>query len=254
MKRPLFRVYASTVEGTDVPDIKMLLTDIQSCDFRFKEETRLVLDHRFEESFHEFMDRVVLKYISCSIANEHTKALNEKLEEIKEEMIADEVVPAFDIQFALHDKAVKSVSDNHIEFGTTYEEMFELSSRNSNLQVLFDDAEDVEYIRNATLESIKEDWGTSANALIFIRKHNKFLMPLVATNPNTRKTQRPDVLLRHAFTLKLDGLEHRNKAMAHHVETEGETTYISVYAKEGKDAEPVQTLSPVDTNTLVFKG
>ncbi|MGF2714969.1 hypothetical protein ACQUY5_22260 [Bacillus cereus] len=254
MKRPLFRVYASTVAGSNVPDIKMLLTDIPSCEFRFKEEIRLVLDHRFEEEFLAFLDRVILKYVSFAIANEHAKALNDKLEEIKADMTEEGNAPAFDITFALHEKTVKSVSDNHIEFGTTYEEMFELSSKNSDLRLLFDNEGDLEYVKDAIVSSIKEDWSTSANALIFIRKHNKFLLPLVATNPNTRRTQRPDVLLRNAFTLELEGLQHRNKATAHHLETEGETKYISVYRKAGKNEEPVQTLPPVDTETLVFKG
>ncbi|MEC2463380.1 hypothetical protein P9X10_00515 [Bacillus cereus] len=254
MKRPLFRVYTSLVAGSNVPHVKMLLSDIPSCEFRFKEEADLILDHRFEESFMEFIERAILNYVSYSVAHVHAQELNKKLEELKEELIEEGVTPSFDITFALHDKTVKSVSDNHIEFGTTYKEMAELGSKNSDLRLLFEKAGDLDYLKNAIIESIKKDWSTSANALIFIRKHNQFLMPLVATNPNTRRTQRPDVLLRNAFTLELEGLQFRNKATAHHLETEGETTYISVYNKAGKGEEPVQTLPPVDTKSLVFKG
>lgn len=253
IKKPLFRAYVSLDNQSDVPHVKLMVSDVPSCEFRFKEKIDTIMDSHFKDTFLDFMERVLTNYVSTSIGQEHVKELNNILGSIKESMKLDDVTVPFDLEFALHEKPIKFVSDEKLVLGTTYEEMFELTSPNSSLQTLFNGSEEVDYISKAIIDSIVEDWSSSPNPLIFIRKHNKYLTPVITGDLNTRRTQRADVLVRNSITLSLQGLTHRKKSLGHNLEKDGEEQFISVFSKEGKEEEPVQLLSPINTKTLVYK-
>jgi hypothetical protein len=248
IKPPSFRAYLSVDSDSDLPYVRLTLSDVKS---NFKESTITRLDSNFREQFLQFVGASIYKLVSTAIALENVDALNALLEEIRTEIVDDGLKVAFDLSYALSEKPIAYIANNTLVLGTSVEKMFDLVSPNSPIETLFFDEDN--YITRAVKEKIKEDWTSSSNPLVFIRKHNKYLIGLVVGDLNTRRTQRVDVLIKNSFTLSADSLKYRKKAIAHKLEKEDGETYISVWEKTGSDDEPVEILSPINTKSLTFK-
>lgn len=253
VQTPSVRAYASVDAISDVPYIKITVASTPKFGFELKETLKTRTDKDFRSAFVEFMDRVVYKFVETAIATVNVTALNNELEMIQQELASEDLTVSFNLSFALHEKPIKYISDEELVLGTTTDKMIQLVSPNSALVTLFEKAEETDYIAVALKEVIKEDWFSSANPSVFIRKHNKYLTPLVTGDLNTRRTQRVDVLIKNSFPLVVESLQYRKKSIAHKIETDGEETYISVFEKEGKDSEPKQLLSPINVKSLTFQ-
>lgn len=252
---PMVRVYLSLDEESDLPYVKVTLSKVKAIKFDFKYTLSERLDSRFKESFINFLDETLSLLAQGYLAQLNIEALNGALSDIKAEIEEEGSKVAFDIEFANSDKTFEYLSNDKVVLGTSVETMLNLLSPNTDLYTLFEErSDDLNYIADALKESIKEDWITSPNPLVFIRKNNVHLTPLISGELTTRRTQRVDMLVRRSFTLKYESLKNRNVALAHRLETEGDETYISVYDKSGKDADPVQILSPINIDSLVYKG
>ena len=254
VKAPSFRVYMSLDNQSDLPYVKVTVSGTPSFKFEFKETLSTRLDTKFKDNFINFLEYTVQRFVITAIAHENVQALNELIESIKVNIIDEDLNVPFDLKFALSDKSIDYISNDLLVLGTTAEKMMELVSPNSSLETFFSDDEGVEYIKSAIEATIKEDWTSSPNPLVFVRKHNKYILPLVTGDLNTRKTKRVDVLIRNSFTLSFDGLAHRNKAIAHKLDKGEDESYISVYKKDAKGEEPVEILSPVNIKSLAYKG
>lgn len=256
VKMPSFRVYASIDAVSDIPYIKMTATTTPKTPFELKESIETRLDDDFRETFINFVNQVVYSFISTAMGYENLVALNEMIETVKGELEEEEREVAFDLSFQIakdSNKPIFYLTDNELVLGTTVEKLLEIAGANSQLQTLFVENEDTAYIADAIKSTIKEDWTSSPNPLAFIRKHNAYLLPLVAGDLNTRRTQRADVLVKNSFTLEAGGLERRTKGIAHKLEKDGDEMFISVFGKEAKDAEIQQLLSPINVKSLVYK-
>lgn len=254
IKSPSVRAYTSLSEGSDIPHIKLTISGTPSYEFSFKETLDKSHDENFRDHFISFLESAVYSLVSTAIAHANVQALNELLNSIKTDIIDEELEVAFDLSFNLSDKTIDYISNDKLVLGTTQEQMHDLVSSNSMLESLFNEDEETSYISDAIKNIIIEDWVTSPNPLVFIRKHNKYILSLVTGEPNTRRTKRVDVLIRNSFTLSADSLKHRKSAIAHKLDKDGDESYISVYQKESKEGEVVEILSPVNVKSLAYKG
>ena len=256
VKMPSFRVYASIDSVSDIPYIKMTATTTPKTPFELKESIETRLDKDFRQTFIDFVNQVVYSFITTAMGYENLVALNEVVEQVKSELEEEEREVAFDLRFQIardSNKPIFFLTDTELVLGTTVDKLLELVGVNSQLQTLFVENADTAYIADAIKSTIKEDWTSSPNPLAFIRKHNAYLLPLVAGDLNTRRTQRADVLVKNSFTLEADGLGRRTRGIAHKLERDGDEMYISVFGKEAKDSEIQQLLSPINVKSLVYK-
>lgn len=254
VKAPSFRAYLSIDGTSDLPYVRLTVSSTPTFKFSFKETLNSRLDLEFEEEFINFLDTTIYEFIATAIAKENVEELNKKIDEIKGEIEEDELTVPFDLSFDLSEKSIVYISNDKLVLGTNYDKMLELTGANSTLDILFNKDESTEYVAEAVKSKIKEDWLSSSNPLVFVRKHNQYLIPFVTGNLNTRRTHRVDVLIRKSFTLSVDSLKYRKKAIAHKIEKDGDETYISLYKKDSKEEEPVQILSPVNIKSLTYKG
>lgn len=253
VKAPTVRAYLFLDDEGKLPSVKVTVSSTPSNKFSFKEVFEARYDENFKDTFTEFLGDLSYSYFGTAIANENVAELNGLLQEVKDEIETDELAVPFELEFALHDRPVKYVSNDKLVLGTSFEEISKLASPNSLISIVFNYTDDTKYVADSIKEKLKEDWVSSPNPLAFIRKHNTALTPFIVGNLSTRRTHRADTLVKKSITLVTKSLKNRKSALAHEITKDGDDAFISVWEKVDSDAEPVQILSPVNIKSLVYQ-